>query len=99
MKNKTNMLFEENHYGKPISEKLSEIIRRNIKPDSIKEVAKNSSVSIGTIKGVIYSGNNVTELNSTAIIELARVAFRNCMNTRKQAEADAEFFAREIEVK
>lgn len=92
------MLFEEHHYGSPISEELSEIIRRYTTSRDIAEVARNEKAGTSTIRDVLYYRNSLTKKNADAIIEMAKIAFHNCMNQRKQTEKDAEFFAKEIKV-
>lgn len=93
------MLFKKEDYGRPINEDKLDFIKRNMNPDSIKVVAENSNMSTSTIKGVIYSGNSISKRNSKALNKLARISFKNCLQKRDQADADLEFFAREIEVK
>lgn len=92
------MLFEEKHYGSPISEKLSEIIRRYTDKDDIADTSRRTDISVSTIRDVIYRRNSLTENNSGAIVAMAGIAFRNCLDSRQQADEDTEYFAKELKV-
>lgn len=72
------MLFEQQHYGKPISELLSDYLKANTTSNDIAIVAEQTGVSMSTIKYVIYRTNSLTEANSGAIIEMVRKAIENC---------------------
>lgn len=84
-------MFEPEEYGKPISEKLSIILRRNTTKDDFANVAAGTNVSFSTIRDVIYRTNSLTYSNSKAIRELIKVAFDNALARQLQAENDKHF--------
>ena len=89
-------MFEEDHYGKPISERLSIILRRNTTKDDFANVAANTNISISTIRDVVYRTNSLTKSNSKAIKELVRVAFENSLAKQLQAENDKQFLDKKL---
>lgn len=74
------MLFEQEHFGKPISVQLSEYLKANISKNDLADVATKTDVSISTVRDVMYRNNGLTENNSTAIVELVKIAIANCNN-------------------
>ena len=89
-------MFEEDDYGKPISERLSIILRRNTTKDDFANVAANTNISISTIRDVVYRTNSLTKSNSKAIKELVRVAFENSLAKQLQAENDKQFLDKKL---
>ncbi|WP_350289439.1 hypothetical protein [uncultured Croceitalea sp.] len=88
---KSENIFLEEDYGKPISEKLSVILRRYISKDDLANVAIRSKVSFSTIRDVIYRTNSLTKVNSKAISLLIYTAFENSIAKKLQAEGDIIF--------
>ncbi|MFS4492830.1 hypothetical protein [Maribacter sp. 2308TA10-17] len=84
-------MFEPEDYGKPISERLSTILRRNATKDDFANVAADTRVSFSTIRDVVYRTNSLTYSNSKAIRELIKVAFDNALAHQLQAENDKRF--------
>ncbi|MFS4466331.1 hypothetical protein [Maribacter sp. 2210JD10-5] len=84
-------MFSENDYGKPISEKLSIILRRNTSKDDFANIAALTSISFSTIRDVVYRTNSLTKSNSKAIIALTKVAFDNSLALQLQAEGDKKY--------
>lgn len=84
-------VFLEEDYGKPISEQLSEILRRNVTKDDYANIAIRSNVSFSTIRDVIYRTNSLTKTNANAIVLLIHAAFENSIAFRLQAESDMIF--------
>ena len=87
-------MFEENEFGKPISQDLSAIIRRNTEKNDLANVASASGISFSTIRDVVYRTNSVTKTNEAAITELIKIAFNNSLAQQLQAEGDKKFLNR-----
>lgn len=47
-------MFKENDYGKPISEKLSTVLRRNVSKNDLANIAGQTNISFSTIRDVVY---------------------------------------------
>ena len=92
------MLFEPKHYGKPISKKLSEILRRNTSAYDYTKAAEcvDYNIGVSTIRDVTLGRNPLTKGNAEAIIFLARIAFMNARTTIKIAEEDQDYFLEEL---
>ncbi|MEM7380132.1 MAG: hypothetical protein AAF361_02915 [Bacteroidota bacterium] len=84
-------MFENDEFGKPISEKLSVILRRNTSKDDYANVAASTNVSFSTIRDVVYRTNSLTKSNSKAIIVLLQRAFENSLGRQLQATSDKIF--------
>ena len=63
-------VFLEEDYGKPISERLSEILRRNLSKNDYANIAIRTNVSFSTIRDVVYRTNSLTKANAKAILLL-----------------------------
>lgn len=85
---RSETMFVESDYGKPISERLSTILRRTTSKDDLANIALRSSVSFSTIRDVIYRTNSLTKSNAKAIALLVHVAFENAIAQKLQAEGD-----------
>lgn len=72
------MLFEEQHFGKPISELLSEYLKAHTTNNDIAIVSASTRVSMSTIKYVMYRTGSLTEANSVAMVEMVKRAIGNC---------------------
>ena len=59
-------LFEEKHYGKPISEQLSGYLRTYTDKHDRANVSVETGVGTSTIREVMYRTNPVTKRNSNA---------------------------------
>lgn len=84
-------MFEEAEFGKPISEKLSVILRRNTTKDDYANVAALTNISFSTIRDVTYRTNSLTKSNSKAIKVLIQAAFENALATQLTATSDKIF--------
>lgn len=73
-------LFDKEHYGKPISEKLSDYLKKYTNSNDRANAATISGVGTSTIRDVMYRNNSLTEENSKGIIELMRIAIKNAKN-------------------
>ena len=82
------MEFNENDYGIPIPKSLTDKLKRWTVSDDIRQVARNTGVSVSTIKYVMYGTNSLTKDNSKAIIELYHLAKINAKKKKQQAEID-----------
>ncbi|AEM70460.1 hypothetical protein Murru_1419 [Allomuricauda ruestringensis DSM 13258] len=85
---KGELIFREEDYGKPINEKLSEILRRNTSKNDFANIAIQSNVSFSTIRDVVYRTNSLTKLNANAISLLIHAAYENSFAYKLQAEGD-----------
>ena len=88
--NSDNM-FSQEDYGKPISEQLSSVLRRNVTKNDYANIASRSNVSFSTIRDVIYRTNSLTKSNAKAISLLVHAAFENSIAFKLQAEGDTLF--------
>ena len=79
-------LFEQQHFGKRISEKLSKYIRAYTGKNDFADVAERMGVSASTIRDVCHRYNTLTENSAPAIIEMMRIAIQNCNSRIKNAE-------------
>jgi hypothetical protein len=95
---KSDMIFNECDYGKPISERLSEVIRRNVSKDDFANIAIQSQVSFSTIRDVVYRTNSLTKLNAQAIALLIHTAFENSIAYKLRAEGDNMFLGKLLKV-
>ena len=84
-------MFIEEDYGKPISEQLSIVLRRNTSKDDFANVAATTLVSFSTIRDVIYRTNSLTKSNSKAIKAIVRIAFDNSLAQQLQSQGDKKF--------
>ena len=73
-------LFDKEHFGKPISEKLSSYLRTYTDKFDRADVSTKTNVGTSTVRDVVYRSNALTENNSKAIIELMRIAIKNCQS-------------------
>lgn len=80
------MLFDETQHGKPISEQLSQYLRDWTSKQDYANVFLDTGVSQSTIRDVIHRTNNLTENNSKAILEMMKVAVKNCTNKIEYAK-------------
>ncbi len=84
-------MLKKEDYGKPISEELSVILRRNSTKDDFANIAASTSVSFSTIRDVVYRTNSLTPSNSKAIKALIKTAFDNSLARQLQAELDKRY--------
>ena len=71
------MLFNKEHFGKPISKELSEILKRNTTSVSRTEVAAKMGIAASTVTAVTFRRISLTWGNHHSIVELMRVALQN----------------------
>ncbi len=86
-------LFEEHHFGKPISEELSRYITKHTSTNDRADVARHTGVGTSTIRDTCYGASSVSKRNSVAIIEMMRKAVYNCthkINTAMKAKSVLE---------
>ena len=81
-------MFADADYGKPISERLSNVLRRTTTKNDLANIALRSSVSFSTIRDVVYRTNSLTKSNAKAIALLVHIAFENSIAQKLQAEGD-----------
>lgn len=88
--NSDNIFLNED-YGKPISERLSIVLRRNVSKNDFANIAIRSNISFSTIRDVVYRTNSLTRANAKAISLLIHAAFENSIAFKLQAEGDILF--------
>ncbi|MER3375891.1 MAG: hypothetical protein RIM83_14730 [Allomuricauda sp.] len=88
---KSDEIFSKEDYGKPISERLSEILRRNASKNDYANIAIRSNVSFSTIRDVVYRTNSLTKANAQAISLLIHAAFENAIAYKLRSEGDILF--------
>lgn len=91
-------MFQENHYGKPITEKLSTILRRNVSKNDFANIAGKTNISFSTIRDVVYRTNSLTKSNSKAIKMLVNLAYENSIAKKLVAEGDTLFLDKTMRV-
>ncbi|MEW2920722.1 hypothetical protein AB1A65_04585 [Muricauda sp. ANG21] len=84
-------MFSKEDYGKPISERLSETLRRNVSKDDYANIAIRCNVSFSTIRDVVYRTNSLTKANAQAISLLIHAAFENSIGYKLRSEGDILF--------
>lgn len=85
------MLFEESHFGKPISDKLSNYLRKHTDKFDRANVSTKTNIGTSTIRDVVLRTNSLTESNSKAILELMKIAVKNCtFSIKSTSEAKEE---------
>lgn len=89
-------LFQQESYGKPISEQLSKYLMSYTGKEDHAKVSEKTGISISTIRFVASRTNTVTENNSTAMLELMKIAVINCTNTIQHAKKAKEYFEENI---
>lgn len=95
---KSDDIFSKDDLGKPISEQLSEILRRNVSKNDYANIAIHSNVSFSTIRDVVYRTNSLTKSNAKAISLLVHLAHENSLAHKLRAEADALFLGNLLKV-
>lgn len=88
---KSENIFLEEDYGKPINEQLSVILRRNISKNDYANAATRSNISFSTLRDVVYRTNSLTKSNAQGISLLIHAAFENCIGFKLQVEGDIIF--------
>lgn len=88
---KSDDIFTTDDYGKPIDERLSEILRKNVSKNDLANIAIQSKVSFSTIRDVVYRTNSLTKSNALAISLLIHAAFENSIGFKLRAEGDILF--------
>ena len=92
------MLFEESHFGKPISEKLSEYLKEFTTTNDRANVSEKCNVGTSIIRDVVFRYRTITANNSEAIIELMRIAIKNCMNKMASAKSAKQYLESNLPV-
>jgi hypothetical protein len=85
------MLFEQKHFGKPISEELSVFIREYTDNSDRANASVLTGVGTSTIRDVSYRTNSLTKENSKGILQLLKIATKNCYLRIKKGNQDAEY--------
>lgn len=88
---KSENIFPEEDYGKPINEQLSIILRRNVSKNDYANIASKSGVSFSTLRDVVYRTNSLTKSNAKGISLLIHTAFENCIGFKLRLKGDILF--------
>ena len=76
-------IFEQEHYGKVISNKLAAYIMYNIKDGDIEEVAEKNNFPPYTLTNIIRGDEYLTEDSSYMVQQLFKRCLNNYMKTEK----------------
>ena len=76
-------IFEQEHYGKVISNKLAAYIMYNIKDGDIEEVAEKNNFPPYTLTNIIRGDEYLTEDSSYMVQQLFKRCLNNYMETDK----------------
>ncbi len=87
------MKFE---HAKPISEKLSEALKMHISNADRAELSIQSSVSVSTIRELMYRNISVTENNEPGLILMIETALANCEATEKIFKTNKKIFKKHL---
>ena len=63
------------------------------------DIASRTGVSISTIRDVTYRTNNLTKGNAIAILELMKVAVKNCSQTIYEAKNAKDYLLEVLNIK
>lgn len=74
------MLFEDKHFGKPISEELSQYLMKWTTIKNRSSVFEKTGISVSLLSDVIARRRNITRNNSIGILQLMEIAVQNCNN-------------------
>ncbi len=88
------MLFEKKHFGKPISEELSLFLRNYTDKFDRADVSAETEIGTSTLRDVTFRANSITESNSKGIIELVRIAAKNCYLRISKSKEDTKLVKR-----
>lgn len=84
--NPAELILKDEKFGNPISEELSNYLRKYTDKDDISNAAIETGVGRSTVRNVVYRSNTLTEGNSIAIIALIDIAITNCELAIESAE-------------
>ena len=90
------MLFEEKHFGKLISRKLSSILVNYTNKIDRLEAIKGTNITIKALNLTIECKTPVTKENSIPLIFLSKTAFHNA--ERAGLEETKDFLLEELEM-
>lgn len=79
-------IFEQKHYGNPISKKLESYIIYNQKIGDIKEIANKHGYNPLTLTAIVRGNRNLTQDNAPMVIDL----FKRCIDNYNSNERAKE---------
>ena len=80
-------IFEQKHYGNPISKVLSNYIIYNQRLGDIKEIAEKHSYNPLTLTAIIRRNRSLTEANAPMVIDLFRRCIQNYNSNQRTKES------------
>jgi len=80
-------IFEKEHYGKVISEKMSKYIIYNQQKGDIKEIAEKHSYNPLTLTAIVRGARALTESNAPMVIDLFRRCIKNYNSNKRTKES------------
>lgn len=89
-------IFEQEHFGKVISDKLSMYLKQYTSNEDVKDISSSTSVGTSTIQKVRDRDRNLTECNSEAIVQLMRVAIQNANKYRREATKAINYLKKRV---
>lgn len=84
--NSNSISLKNETFGSPISEKLSDYLRKYTTSNDRATVCIETGVGMSTVRDVCYRKNSLTEDNSKAIIALVNIAISACENSIEKAD-------------
>lgn len=77
-------MFKETDFGKPLNEKLSELLKKHTKSTDRTRVYEETGVGMDILRRVVYRDNaNLTPENSVGVLELVGIALERCNEAYK----------------
>jgi hypothetical protein len=90
------MIGDPEQFGKPISEQLSEYLKEYTTTNDRADVCEQTSIGTSTLRDVVFRYNSLSKTNYIAVVELMRVAVRNCTQRIQSSKQAKRFFESEL---
>lgn len=86
--------------GKPLSEKLREILRKNLTSDQKIDLVHECEASLSLINGILSSTLplNIVEKRKELVISMCRKAFHTATHTFKETRDDIKYLKKASKV-
>tara|TARA_R110000764_G_scaffold4017_3_gene16591 strand:- start:3961 stop:4236 length:276 start_codon:yes stop_codon:yes gene_type:complete len=89
-------IFEEKHFGNPISKQLETYIIYNQSKGDIKEIAEKYSYNPITLTAIVRGNRNLTEGNAPMVIDLFKRCIQNYNSNQRTKESINELIQKAI---
>lgn len=91
------MLFNKEHFGKRISDELSQILRKNTNQYDRMECATANDISESSLRQIVYRMHSLSYNNHQAVIDLMRKALSNIRENKHLLDQSEDFLLEELE--